>query len=634
MAVIKGNPFLQGMTSNQAYRVNQQPRGFSSLGQQMNAQNQMGMANRKPTTPPTTPPNYRNNLLEYILSPKGQGMAQGLLEASGTSFKPVSFGEALARGMGRSTEAQRYADQIAFRDKQYQDEKAFRDQQTAFQNLMAEKTFGLETDKFGLSERKFLSDEELELKKIGLTEEQIKNAKQNNIDLLAFKDKKLTSDEKLALQGLGLQEESINNLENYRTKSLEFQDKQLTSQENISLKKLGISEQQLKPNETSIDNAWKLGMENIGLRGQEINNIAEFRSNTLALDKDKLDFSKQKFDKDTELTLKKLGLTETQINNAEKYNSERIRLEEKGLDIKKIVADANMIRANSVDNRTTKQKELDDYATLFNLDKNSDEFKEVYKQVMTKPANQITISNKAQTEKDKSEVKRIENDYTKYENAPVNKARIEQIESSLNNFRSGFMANTRALVGSAADLVGIDSVTNSDLFNPSAADSFKAASSQLQRQLASGLQNLNIEEVKMVARAYPRLVNTVEGNQLLIDIYKAEYDFQEKMLQANDQYYSDDVENDFKNYSNTRVKLLKEYQENVRSMVNETVDSLNQFDNLVTNMSKEKQTGTGIDVNGNKVDIVVEPTDQFLRLQEGMPVFIKQSGTTYKMLGE
>ena len=69
-------------------------------------------------------------------------------------------------------------------------------------------------------------------------------------------------------------------------------------------------------------------------------------------------------------------------------------------------------------------------------------------------------------------------------------------------------------------------------------------------------------------------------------------------------------------------------------MVNETVDSLNQFDNLVTNMSKEKQTGTGIDVNGNKVDIVVEPTDQFLRLQEGMPVFIKQSGTTYKMLGE
>ena len=54
----------------------------------------------------------------------------------------------------------------------------------------------------------------------------------------------------------------------------------------ISLQKLGINEKQLKLNETSIDNAWKLGMENIGLKKQEIDNIAEFRKNTLDLDKD------------------------------------------------------------------------------------------------------------------------------------------------------------------------------------------------------------------------------------------------------------------------------------------------------------------------------------------------------------
>ena len=51
-----------------------------------------------------TPPNQKNNLLNYILSPQGKGMAQGLLEASGYSAMPVSFGQALAQGMARGNE--------------------------------------------------------------------------------------------------------------------------------------------------------------------------------------------------------------------------------------------------------------------------------------------------------------------------------------------------------------------------------------------------------------------------------------------------------------------------------------------------------------------------------------------------
>jgi len=56
-----------------------------------------------------TPPNFRNNLLNYLVSPQGKGMAQGLLEASGYSKTPVSFGQALSRGMQRSNEAQAQA---------------------------------------------------------------------------------------------------------------------------------------------------------------------------------------------------------------------------------------------------------------------------------------------------------------------------------------------------------------------------------------------------------------------------------------------------------------------------------------------------------------------------------------------
>ena len=95
-----------------AYGVNTstiptQPKGYSSLGQQMNAMNlPIPSGSGKKTTGTKTPPNWRDNLLNYVLSPKGQGMAQGLLEASGYSETPISFGQALAMGLKRGNEAE------------------------------------------------------------------------------------------------------------------------------------------------------------------------------------------------------------------------------------------------------------------------------------------------------------------------------------------------------------------------------------------------------------------------------------------------------------------------------------------------------------------------------------------------
>ena len=98
---------------DQSYIRNNLPvpnRGYSALGQQMNAMNlpmPSGSATgQKTTTGTKTPPNWRDNLLNYVLSPKGQGMAQGLLEASGYSETPISFGQALAMGLKRGTEAE------------------------------------------------------------------------------------------------------------------------------------------------------------------------------------------------------------------------------------------------------------------------------------------------------------------------------------------------------------------------------------------------------------------------------------------------------------------------------------------------------------------------------------------------
>lgn len=111
------------------YSALNQPSNYSAMRQAMTANNAYGgytppiqpvnfvdrqaksrLANQRAVAPATTgtktPPNWRDNLLNYVLSPKGQGMAQGLLEASGYSETPISFGQALAMGLKRGNEAE------------------------------------------------------------------------------------------------------------------------------------------------------------------------------------------------------------------------------------------------------------------------------------------------------------------------------------------------------------------------------------------------------------------------------------------------------------------------------------------------------------------------------------------------
>ena len=95
--------------------------GYTSLGQMMNTQGLMPVGNTK--KPMQTPPNFKNNLLNYLVSPQGKGMAQGLLEASGYSKTPVSFGQALSRGMQRSNEAQATANAQKLKEQQFQFQK-------------------------------------------------------------------------------------------------------------------------------------------------------------------------------------------------------------------------------------------------------------------------------------------------------------------------------------------------------------------------------------------------------------------------------------------------------------------------------------------------------------------------------
>jgi hypothetical protein len=136
---------------DQSYIRNNLPvpnRSYSSLGQQMNAMNLpmpsgSGQSATGQKTTTGSPPNWKDNLLNYALSPKGQGMAQGLLEASGYSDMPVSFGQALALGIKRGNEAEAQENKTQIEKDKFNFEKS----QATIQNLFTQQGLDLELQK-------------------------------------------------------------------------------------------------------------------------------------------------------------------------------------------------------------------------------------------------------------------------------------------------------------------------------------------------------------------------------------------------------------------------------------------------------------------------------------------------------
>ena len=153
-ALNKASPYLARTNQPMQEMANVrrvQPQGYSSLGGQMSAMGlPMPTGQAKKRTADKTPPNWKDNLLNYIVSPKGRGMAQGLLEASGYSDVPITFGQALSMGMKRGTEAETAAaasqltkDQFAFQKEQFAETKS----QNAVANFLANKQIDVDLQK-------------------------------------------------------------------------------------------------------------------------------------------------------------------------------------------------------------------------------------------------------------------------------------------------------------------------------------------------------------------------------------------------------------------------------------------------------------------------------------------------------
>ena len=135
---------------NQSYTKNNLPipnSGYSSLApsnqQMMEMANVRGQTSQGNVRQDGTPPNLKNNLLNYIASPHGKGMAQGLLEASGYSEVPVTFGQALAMGMKRGNEYQAAADTKQIKSDEFEYIKS----QDLIKNLLSQQGLDIEARK-------------------------------------------------------------------------------------------------------------------------------------------------------------------------------------------------------------------------------------------------------------------------------------------------------------------------------------------------------------------------------------------------------------------------------------------------------------------------------------------------------
>ena len=133
----------QSYLRNNLLTPDQQIRKDGANSMQQGGIRGVGDIGAKPTSAGGTPPNQKNNLLNYLVSPKGKGMAQGLLEASGYSDTPTTFGQAIALGNKRGNEYEATANAKQIKSDEFEYIKS----QDLIKNLLSQQGLDIEARK-------------------------------------------------------------------------------------------------------------------------------------------------------------------------------------------------------------------------------------------------------------------------------------------------------------------------------------------------------------------------------------------------------------------------------------------------------------------------------------------------------
>ena len=258
----------------------------------------------------------------------------------------------------------------------------------------------------------------------------------------------------------------------------------------------------------------------------------------------------------------------------------------------------------------------------------------------TAGATRIDLSEKAEAqigvEFAKTQLKEVGKDLEQTGNWLAESQAIAKMSEGLENFQTGALGNVRASVGSIISLLNLEYQQDPDklskLFNPSGSQLTESGAAVYQRELARGLQNLNLEEVKINKRITTDTTKEPYVNKIILETLKIDNNAKRQLDEAANNFLAQNLT--YKDY----IALKKEIKNTATKQANDVYDT-------VANVAKEipkiikKDIGTtvqAVNVNNQVVSIKVQATDKFTGQSDmsGNPVIQTINGDLYSLIVE
>ena len=213
---------------------------------------------------------------------------------------------------------------------------------------------------------------------------------------------------------------------------------------------------------------------------------------------------------------------------------------------------------------------------------NAEGFQQYLLQKATAGATRIDLSEKAQAqigvEFSKFQLKEVGNDLEKTANWSDESRAIGKMAEGIENFQTGALGNVRATIGSFLAFLNTDYQNNpekmTDLLNPSGAELTESGAATFQRELARGLQNLNIEEVKINKRITPSLTKEPYVNKVILETLKIDNNAKKQLDELANEFLAQNI-------------TYKEYIAQKREIKDTATNQANVVFDTITNVATE-----------------------------------------------
>ena len=256
----------------------------------------------------------------------------------------------------------------------------------------------------------------------------------------------------------------------------------------------------------------------------------------------------------------------------------------------------------------------------------------------TAGATRIDLSEKAEAqigvEFAKTQLKEVGKDLEKTGNWLAESQAISKMSEGLENFQTGALGNVRASVGSIISLLNPayqeDPEKLSKLFNPTGSQLTESGAAVYQRELARGLQNLNLEEVKINKRITTDTTKEPYVNKIILETLKIDNNAKRQLDEAANNFLAQNLT--YKDY----IALKKEIKNTATKQANDVYDTVTSVAKEIPKILKQELGASvqAFDVNNQVVLIKVQATDKFTGQSDmnGNPLVKTINGELYSLV--